>query len=77
VAARTDELGHLARVFQRMVREVYQREQRLKQQVAELRIEIDEVKQARQVAEITETEYFQNLRQKAQQLRSNRSKSGG
>jgi CRP-like cAMP-binding protein len=75
VAARTDELGHLARVFQRMVREVYQREQRLKQQVAELRIEIDEAKQARQVAEITETEYFQHLRQKAQQLRSGRSSS--
>jgi CRP-like cAMP-binding protein len=73
VGARTDELGQLARVFQRMVREVYSREQRLKQQVAELRIEIDEVKKARQVAEITETEYFQQLKKKANQLRAGRS----
>jgi CRP-like cAMP-binding protein len=73
VAARTDELGQLGRVFQRMVREVYSREQRLKQQVAELRIEIDEAKKERQVAEITETEYFQQLKMKASQLRSTRS----
>jgi CheY-like chemotaxis protein len=69
VTARTDELGHLARVFQRMAREVYAREQRLKQQVQQLRIELDEVKQARQVAEITETEYFQQLQAEAQNLR--------
>ncbi len=72
VAERTDQLGQLARVFQRMVREVYAREQRLKQQVAELRIEIDEVKQARQVAEITETDYFQQLRARARELRAAR-----
>jgi CRP/FNR family cyclic AMP-dependent transcriptional regulator len=70
VALRTDELGQLARIFQRMVGEVYAREQRLKQEVAELRIEIDEAKKASQVAEIIETEYFQDLRQKAQALRS-------
>lgn len=73
VAARSDELGQLARVFQRMVRQVDLRERRLKQEVADLRIEIDEVKKARQVAEITETEYFQQLRHKAQQLRASRS----
>jgi DNA-binding response OmpR family regulator len=69
VAARPDELGQLARVFQRMAREVYAREQRLKQQVQQLRIELDEVKQARQVADITETEYFQQLQAEAQNLR--------
>lgn len=72
VARRTDALGQLARVFQRMVRQVYSREQSLKQQVAELRIEIDQVKQAHQVAEITETEYFQQLQQKAHRLRAAR-----
>jgi CRP-like cAMP-binding protein len=77
VAARTDELGQLARIFQRMVREVYSREQRLKQQVAELRIEIDDVKKAQQVAEITETEYFKELRRKANDLRNRRSGSNG
>ncbi len=70
VAARSDELGQLARVFQHMVGEVYNREQRLKKEVAELLIEIDEVKKARQVAEITDTQYFQELKNKAQQLRA-------
>ena len=72
VAERRDALGQLARIFRRMVREVYNREQRLKQEVAELRIEIDEVKKARQVAEVTETDYFQDLRQKAHNLRASR-----
>jgi CheY-like chemotaxis protein len=69
VATRRDELGRLARVFQQMAREVYAREQRLKQEVQQLRIEIDEAKTARQVAEITETDYFQDLQRKADQLR--------
>jgi CRP-like cAMP-binding protein len=72
VCQRTDELGQLARVFQRMVQQVDNREQRLRRQVAELRIEIDEVKKANQVAEITETEYFQQLQQKARRLRAAR-----
>lgn len=72
VAQRSDELGQLARVFQRMIGEVYSREQRLKQEVAELKIEIDQVKQDRQVAEITETEYFYQLREKARQLRASK-----
>jgi CheY-like chemotaxis protein len=69
VAARADALGNLARVFQRMAREVYAREQRLKQQIQELRIEIDDARQARKVAEIVETDYFRNLRQQASNLR--------
>ncbi len=69
VALRTDALGQLARVFQRMVREVYAREESLKRQVAELRIEIDEAKKTQQVAEITDTDYFQQLQRKAQSLR--------
>jgi DNA-binding response OmpR family regulator len=69
VASRSDELGQLARVFQRMAREVYAREQRLKQEVHRLRIEIDERRTARQVAEITETDYFQELQRKVDTLR--------
>jgi hypothetical protein len=48
---------------------VEERERRLKEQIAQLRIEIDEAKKARQVAEITETDYFRDLRAKARQLR--------
>src|SRR5919112_1245090 len=69
VAARRDELGRLARVFQQMAREVRAREQRLEQEVQQLRIEIDETRTARQVSEITETDYFQDLQRKADRLR--------
>jgi two-component system cell cycle response regulator len=69
VAERTDGLGQLARVFQSMAREVFAREQRLKQQVRQLRIELNTSGQARQVAEITETEYFRRIQGEAQELR--------
>lgn len=69
VAARADALGQLARVFQRMAREVRAREERLQREVRELRIEIDENRQARKVAEITESAYFQRLRGQAVDLR--------
>lgn len=72
VAARNDELGQLARVFERMAREVHARERRLKEQVDELRMEIDETKKARAVAEITETPYFQQLQQRAKGMRNRR-----
>jgi CheY-like chemotaxis protein len=70
VAERGDELGRLARVFQRMAREIQAREQRLEQHVQQLRVEIDDVRRQRQVAEITETDTFQQLRQAAFNLRS-------
>jgi CheY-like chemotaxis protein len=70
VAARDDTLGQLARVFQRMAKEVVAREQRLKQQVQELRIQIDQTRQAKKVAEITESDYFQKLRGQAEELRN-------
>ncbi len=46
VAEREDALGQLARVFQRMAQEVYLREQRLKQQLQRLRLDMDEMKNA-------------------------------
>ncbi len=65
-----DEIGHLCRVFGQMAREVISREQELRRQVEELRIEIDVVRQQQQVAEITETDYFRSLQQKARQMRA-------
>lgn len=70
LAANGDELGKMARVFARMAKEIHVREDRLKSQVAQLKIEIDEAKRARQVQEITDTDYFQSLRGRAQQLRT-------
>jgi DNA-binding response OmpR family regulator len=69
VSKRPDELGQLARVFERMAREVAAREEQLKQQIQVLSIEIDQAKKTRQVSEITDTEYFQQLRRKAKELR--------
>ena len=69
VAARDDALGQLARVFQRMASEVDAREQRLRREVTELRIEIDERRASERIAEITETEYFVQLQAKVDQLR--------
>lgn len=69
VAARTDALGLLARTFARMAGEVRAREERLRAEVAELRIEIDEARQAKRVEEITSSDYFQELRGRASELR--------
>lgn len=48
----------------------YIREQSLREEINKLRIEVDLVKQAKQVSEITETDYFQQLAVKARQMRS-------
>lgn len=70
VAQRSDELGQLAQVFQEMARQVYAREQHLQRQVQQLRIEIDQARKAREVADITESDYFQQLLSKANELRN-------
>jgi len=57
VARRPDELGQLALVFQEMARQVYAREQQLQRQVHQLRIEIDQARNASEVAEITESDF--------------------
>jgi DNA-binding response OmpR family regulator/class 3 adenylate cyclase len=44
VATRQDELGRLARVFQRMAREVHIREQRLKRLLKQLRLDMEEMR---------------------------------
>ena len=69
VAARDDALGLLARRFASMAHEVRAREERLRAQVRELRIEIDEARTAQKVAEITDTDFFRDLRGRAADLR--------
>ena len=72
VARREDELGQLARVFQRMASEVKASEERLEQQVRELRISIDQDRKAREVAAITGSSIFEALEKKAEELRARR-----
>ena len=62
-------IAALAAEFAQMAAQVQKREESLRQEIAELRIEIDHAKKERQVGEIVESEYFQSLRAQAAQLR--------
>lgn len=73
-AQRQDEVGELARTFQRMGREVIEREQSLREQVERLTVQIDRSRVDADVSQITETEQFRRLREQAEELRR-RSKS--
>ncbi|RCJ26657.1 HAMP domain-containing protein [Nostoc sp. ATCC 43529] len=64
-----DDIGQLVRVFLEMAEEVRMRDQKLKMQVQQLYIDIDESKRAIQVAEITENERFQQLQKKIEKLK--------
>ena len=70
-----DELTTLADVFEIMISKVYHREQTLRRRVEELQIMVDEQKKVEQVSEIVESEFFQDLKAKAQAMRE-RSKKG-
>ncbi len=69
VAARDDALGSLARRFGSMAEQVRVREEQLRREVRDLRIEIDQARQAKRVAEITDTDFFRDLRSRAGDLR--------
>ncbi len=69
ISTRSDELGHTARIIQRMAKEIYEREQKLKLTIESLRIQVDREKQTKEVREITESDYFQTLQKQAQNIR--------
>ncbi len=54
--------------------EAYIREQSLRQEIQQLRIEVDETKRQKQVREIVETDTFQDLQAKAEEMRRRRKK---
>ncbi|UCF62330.1 MAG: GAF domain-containing protein [Anaerolineaceae bacterium] len=56
-------------LHEKMIREAQEREERLRKQIQELSIELNEARQREKVAEITESEYFQRLRDQADHLR--------
>ncbi|MGL5875170.1 MAG: Nif11-like leader peptide family RiPP precursor [Xenococcaceae cyanobacterium] len=64
-----DDIGKLVRVFLHMAQQIKAREENLRQRES-MQIEVDEAKKERQVAEVTRTEYFQELQKKAQKLKS-------
>jgi HAMP domain-containing protein len=64
-----DEINTLSDMFAIMVSKVYMREQTLKRQVEELKIEIDETKRMSQLNEIVDTDFFRDLQSKAKIMR--------
>jgi HAMP domain-containing protein len=66
----TDEVSQLSSMFGSMATEVLAREEALKQQLESLKIEVDLVKQNKQVSEITETDFFRDLQNKAKHMRT-------
>lgn len=71
-AERKDEVGELARVFQRMGKELIERERKLREQVAKLKVQIDRSKLAEDIEEITETDYFKRIKAQADEMRKNK-----
>ena len=64
-----DEITILSETLVSMVDKVQGREQSLKQQVVALQIVVDQSRKAQQVEEITESEFFSNLKARANELR--------
>jgi len=60
----------LSQLFGRMAEQVIEREAGLKRQLESLRIEIDQTKQSKQIAEITDSDFFRDLQLKAKTLRN-------
>lgn len=70
-----DEIDTLASVFEVMIGKVAKREEKLKQQVADLQIQIDHSKRDEQVKEIVDNDFFQSLQTKAYEMRTRRQQS--
>ena len=64
-----DEVALLSRVFASMATQVKGREHRLKKQVKKLQIEIDQTRKGKEVAKITENDYFQYLQDTVRKMR--------
>jgi methyl-accepting chemotaxis protein len=64
-----DEVDKLANVFELMVGKVYTREKALRERVQQLEIMIDQSKLEKQVSEIVDSDFFQELQGKVQDMR--------
>jgi hypothetical protein len=62
-------LEALAAEFARMATVVQQREETLRQEVIQLRIEIDQTKRKQEAERIMGSDYYKSLKQKAENLR--------
>ena len=67
--AEVDEIMRLSNVFYNMALQVLHREEQYREQIQQLRIEIDETKRQQQVSEIVDTDFFSELQAKAREMR--------
>jgi hypothetical protein len=65
----TSAVGMTYTFIEQAAEDVRRREAELAQRIKVLQIEIDDMKRERQVAEITETEYFRDLQARAREMR--------
>ncbi|WAS04308.1 cache domain-containing protein [Gloeomargaritales cyanobacterium VI4D9] len=72
ITAQPDDVGRLARGLRKAAVQVQAREEQLKQQVTNLVITIDHQKKENHVQEITGSDYFQTLQNRAKTLRERR-----
>ncbi|MEA5480105.1 GAF domain-containing protein [Pseudanabaena galeata UHCC 0370] len=75
VAAQISPIIEKALIHAQQLREIKANEEKLVRTVEELRIEIDEFKRQRQVAEITESEMFSNLQKRTERLKQRKMKT--
>lgn len=66
------ELSYLQQIFGQMAEEVLSREERLRKQVDDLQIIIDDARRKEQVTEITESDFFRELQGRANAMRERR-----
>jgi hypothetical protein len=64
-----DEITNLTLAFNQMMEKVRGREESLRKQVEKLIIQVDQAKRQKDVAEVVETDFFQDLQAKARSLR--------
>lgn len=69
-----DEVSTLAGLFNTMLDKVREREETLQTEVEQLKVQIDMEKRQNDVKEIVESEFFQDLKQRASEVRKQRSK---
>lgn len=65
-------MSTLAAEFARMATNVREREEELRQEIAQLKIEIDQTKREKQVEEIVESDFFQDIKSRAREMRRKR-----
>lgn len=74
-ARRRNEFGELARIFLRMVQEVRARHDLLEAQLEQLRVNIDETGTQAKIKQITDSEFFADLKSKARRIRDERKRA--